>query len=83
MSIRSENHILWMPPDPIERLTIFVEGEADSSTVAGMHTINGAADKWLEGEMDDYTYFELLDHFGIDPLSFVGEVEDQLHSLMR
>ncbi len=78
-----KSKILWTPPDLTDLITVFVDGEADDSTVRGMHTINCAASEWLSGAMDDYTYFELLDHFGIDPLGFVGEAEEQIALLMR
>lgn len=77
------NNLLWIPPDISDLLTVSVDGQADNSTVAGMLVINGAASQWLTGQMDDYTYFELLDHYGIDPLGFVGEVEAHMQLLMR
>ncbi|MEH2138690.1 hypothetical protein [Nostoc sp.] len=83
MSIASDNNLLWVPPDIADLLTVSVEGEADDSTVQGMLLINGAANQWLSGSMDDYTYFELLNHYGIDPLGFVGEVEDHMQLLIR
>lgn len=83
MSIASDNNLLWLPSDLSDLLTVSVDWEADNSVVAGMHVINGAASKWLAGSLDDYTYFELLDHYGIDPLGFVGEVEDHLAAIIR
>ena len=83
MSIAFDNNSLWVPLDISDLLTVSVSGFADDSTVQGMHVINGAASLWLAGQMDDYTYFELLDHHGIDPLGFVGEVEDHMALLMR
>jgi hypothetical protein len=83
MTIASENNSLWLPPDLSDLLTVSVPGLASDSDFEGMLVINAAASKWLKGEIDDYTYFELLDHFGIDPYSFVGEVEDHLELIMR
>ncbi|BAZ29952.1 hypothetical protein NIES4074_24000 [Cylindrospermum sp. NIES-4074] len=83
MSIAEHNNLLWLPPYLSDLLTVSVDGQADDSTVAGMNLINSAADRWLTGQMDDYTYFELLDHHGIDPLAFVGEVEDHMKLLIR
>ncbi|MBN3957508.1 hypothetical protein [Nostoc sp. NMS8] len=83
MSIASDNNLLWVPPDISDLLTVSVDGQADNSTSQGMIIINGAANQWLTGVMDDHTYFELLDHFGIDPLGFVGEVEEHMALLMR
>lgn len=82
MSIASENNCLWLPPDLSDLLTVSVDWDADDSTVSGMSVINKSADDWLAGRLDDYTYFELLDHYGIDPLGFVGEVEDHLELIL-
>lgn len=82
MSIASDNNLLWVPPDISDLLTVSVDAHTDDSTVQGMLIVNGAASQWLSGAMDDYTYFELLDHFGIDPIEFVGEAEDHLALLM-
>lgn len=83
MSINPDNNSLWIPQDIRELITVSVDGEADNSTIKGMHVINKSADLWLTGTMDDYTYFELLDHYGIDPFAFVGEVEERIALLMR
>ncbi|MEH1975186.1 MAG: hypothetical protein V7L02_18625 [Nostoc sp.] len=83
MSIASDNNLLWVPPDISDLLTVSVEGHADDRTVQGMLVVNGAASQWLTGTMDDYTYFELLNHYGIDPFGFVGEVEDHMALLMK
>jgi hypothetical protein len=83
VSIASDNNLLWTPPDISDLLTVSVDGQADNSTVQGMVVINAAATQWLFGAMDDYTYFELLDYYGINPLMFVGEVEEHLELLMR
>lgn len=83
MSIASDNNLLWTPPDISDLLTVSIDGQADNSTVEGMLIINAAANQWLSGAIDDCTYFELLDHYGIDPLMFVGEVEEHLEMLMR
>lgn len=83
MSIASDNNLLWLPQDISDLLTVSVDGKADDNIVQGMQVINGAASPWLSGAMDDYTYFELLNHYGIDPLGFVSEVEDHMALLMR
>lgn len=83
MSIASDNNCLWLPPNLSDLLTVSVDGYADQNTVEGMHIINAAASQWLTGNLDDYTYFELLDHYGIDPFGFIGEVEDHLALIMR
>lgn len=82
MSIASDNNLLWVPPDISDLLTVSVDAHADDNTIQGMLIVNGAASQWLSGAMDDCTYFELLDHFGINPIEFVGEVEEHLALLM-
>jgi hypothetical protein len=42
----------------------------------GMITMNQASADWLAGKLDTGTYFDTLDHFGVDPLSFVRPVEE-------
>jgi hypothetical protein len=82
MSIASNNGCLWLPSDLSDLLTVSVDWQADDDICAGMGVINAAASQWLSGVLDDYTYFELLDHYGIDPLGFVGEVEDHLELIL-
>lgn len=82
MSIAADNNLLWVPPDISDLLTVSVNFDADDSTSQGMQIINAAASQWTSGTIDDYTYFELLDHYGIDPLGFVGEVEEHMRVLM-
>ncbi len=82
MSIASDNNLLWVPSDISDLLTVSVDIDADEATYKGMQIINSAANQWVDGKMDDYTYFELLDHFGIDPFGFVGEVEEHMRVLM-
>lgn len=83
MSIASDNNLLWLPEDISDLLTVSVDVGASDSTEEGMCVINNAASQWTSGEIDDYTYFELLDHFGIDPYRFVGEVEEHLQLIMN
>ncbi|WP_017317113.1 hypothetical protein [Mastigocladopsis repens] len=83
MSIASDNNLLWVPRNLRDLLTVSVDWDADDSTSLGMQVINKAASQWLTGTLDDSTYFDLLDHYGIDPLRFVGEVEEHIELLMR
>lgn len=82
VSIASVNNLLWVPSDISDLLTVSVDIDADEATCKGMQIINSAASQWTNGKIDDCTYFELLDHFGIDPLQFVGEVEEHMFHLM-
>lgn len=48
----------------------------DTRDFAGMITINQASTNWLAGTLDTGTYFDTLDHFGINPFLFVNPVEE-------
>jgi hypothetical protein len=81
--IAEENNCIWIPHDLDDLLTVSVDIDADESTKEGMILINGAANKWLTGEIDGETYFDLLAQHGIDPVLFVGEVHEHIQWLMR
>ena len=83
MSIASDNNLLWVPPNISDLLTVSIDGDADDSTFGGMQVINAAASQWLTGQLDTGTYFDLLDAYGINPIEFVGEVEDHVTLLLR
>lgn len=72
---------LLVPQDINDLLTVCVDGDADNSTVRGMTIVNGAANDWTTGLIDDNYYFDLLAEFGIDPYLFVGEVEEHVRLL--
>ncbi len=48
----------------------------DLRSFDGMITINQASADWLTGRLDTGTYFDTLDHFGIEPFRFVNPVEE-------
>ena len=48
----------------------------DGRDVNGMIIINQASADWLAGRMDTGTYFDVLDHYKIDPFLHVNPVED-------
>ncbi len=48
----------------------------DKRSIDGMVTINQASANWLAGKLDTGTYFDVLDHFGIDPFLHINPVED-------
>lgn len=79
----AESNGLWSPADLSDLLTVCVDHDADSETVKGMLEINGAGSQWLKGEIPGDYYFDLLDHHGIDPLEFVGDVFDHVELLLR
>lgn len=65
--------ILHLPDDYRDLLMVSAQDTRDFN---GMITINQASANWLSGSLDTGTYFDTLDHFGIDPLAFVQPVEE-------
>lgn len=80
--IAARNNCLWTPDDLLDLLSVEVDGESIDSDFQGMITINKSGRLWLNGELDTATYYEVLDHFGINPLEFVGEVEEHVDYLI-
>ncbi|MTJ50906.1 hypothetical protein [Dolichospermum sp. UHCC 0259] len=52
----------------------------DNRSIDGMIHINQASADWLMGKMDTGTYFDILDHYGIDPFAHVDPVEELVNS---
>jgi hypothetical protein len=73
---------LWVPDSASELLVVTVDERASELDFEGMLLVNQAAVDWLHGRLDTGTYFDMLDHVGIDPLGFVGEVEQHVQLLM-
>ncbi len=67
------DRILLLPEDYRDLLMV---SACDGRDIDGMLTINQASANWLMGKLDTGTYFDVLDHFGIDPHSHVNPVED-------
>ncbi|BAY22372.1 hypothetical protein NIES2100_21350 [Calothrix sp. NIES-2100] len=64
--------ILCLPEDYRDLLMVSV---GDLRDFHGMIAINQASTDWLSGSLDTGTYFDTLDHFGLDPFAFVHPVE--------
>lgn len=69
--------ITQLPDDYRDLLMV---SATDTRDVQGMLTINQAGADWLQGRMDTGTYFEVLDHFGVDPFTHIRPVEDLAYS---
>jgi hypothetical protein len=65
--------ILYLPEDFRDLLMV---SAGDLRDVSGMTSINQSSTDWLSGKLDTGTYFDTLDHFGLDPISFVRPVEE-------
>lgn len=64
---------LYLPDDYRDLLMVSV---GDTRDINSMIVINQASTDWLAGRLDTGTYFDTLDHFGIDPFGFVKPVEE-------
>ena len=64
---------LYLPQDYRDLLMV---SAGDLRDINGMILINQASANWLGGNLDTGTYFDTLDHFGIDPYGFVRPVEE-------
>ncbi|WGV24781.1 hypothetical protein [Halotia branconii] len=67
------SEILVLPEDRRDLLMVSAEEMRD---IDGMIIINQAGADWLSGKLDTGTYFDTLDHFGIDPYQHVKPVEE-------
>lgn len=67
---------LWLPDSASEFLVVTVDSEAGETDWEGMFLLNQAATDWLAGKLDTGTYFDMFEHFGINPLEFVKPVEE-------
>jgi hypothetical protein len=67
------SEILVLPDDCRDLLMV---SAGDTRDVDGMIIINQASANWLSGKLDTGTYFDTLDHYGIDPYAHVKPVEE-------
>ncbi|MBD2503127.1 hypothetical protein [Anabaena azotica] len=68
-----KNKILVSLPDYRDLLMVTA---AEARDIDGMIIINQAGADWLMGKLDTGTYFETLDHYGVDPYTHVKPVEE-------
>lgn len=79
----TQDKLIWCPPDIRDLITVSVEGDADESTVQGMHVINQAGLDWIKGDLEGEMYFDLLDSYGINPITFIGEARQRIDDVLR
>ena len=65
---------LWFPEHAGELLCVTVDCQADDADFQGMMAINAAAFDWLDGKISMGMYFDILDHYGIEPIEFVDPI---------
>ncbi len=64
------------PSLPEDLRDLLMVSAGDLRNFNGMITINQGSADWLTGKLDTGTYFDILDHFGIDPFTFVYPVAE-------
>lgn len=79
----AERNGLWQPDDLLDLLSVDCDGESTDSDFQGMILINKTGRLWLNGDADTEFYFDVLAQFGIDPIEFVGEVDEHIDLLIR
>jgi hypothetical protein len=79
------NHGLWLPPHWSDLVIVEVSGEAirDPEALEEMFILNQAGIDWMQGKLDTGTYMDMLEHYGHDPLEFVGGIEQDMEILIR
>jgi hypothetical protein len=77
--IAERTGIIWTPDDPLDLLSVSVDGEASEADVRGMLAINQAGRDWLTGKIGIVEYLEKLEYYGIpDPFEIVDEFADHV-----
>lgn len=74
--------MLWLPEHAGELLLVTIDAfQSTNAEWEGMMMVNQAAYDWLKGKLDTGTYYDMLEHVGIDPLSFVQPFENHVKNL--
>jgi hypothetical protein len=77
--IAERTGIIWTPDDPLDLLSVSVDGEASEADVLGMLAINQAGRDWLTGKIDIVEYLDKLEYYGIpNPFELVDEFADHV-----
>jgi hypothetical protein len=77
--IAERTGIIWTPDDPLDLLSVDVDGNCSESEFLGMLAINQAGRDWLTGKINTVEYLDKLEHYGIpDPLGILDEFADHV-----
>lgn len=77
--IAERSGLIWTPKDPIDLLSISIDGNASEEEFKNMLAINQAARDWLTGKIDTVEYLDKLEYYGIpDPFEIVDEFADHI-----
>jgi hypothetical protein len=74
---------LHCPDDLLDLLCVDIDGNATDSEFQSMILVNKTGRLWLNGDVDTEFYFDVLAEFGVDPVEFVGEVNEHIDLLIR
>jgi hypothetical protein len=74
---------IWLPGDPLDLLSVDVDGNATEAEFQGMLAINQAGRDWLTGKIDIIEYLDKLEYYGIpNPFELVDEFADHVELII-
>lgn len=77
--IAERTGIIWTPDDPLDLLSVDVDGNCSESEFQGMLAINQAGRDWLTGKIDIVEYLDKLEHYGVpNPFEIVDEFAEHV-----
>jgi hypothetical protein len=77
----TETNGLWLPRDPLDLITFLPGDEPDESNVHDCDVINRAGMDWLDYDISDEEYFDILSQKNIDPKALLQGIYDHFHQL--
>ena len=70
---------LWVPGDPIDLVSVSLDGNANPADIEGMVASNSAGRQWLNDEMPTDTYLDYLEFYGIlNPYELLDEFSEHV-----
>ena len=77
--IAERSGIIWVPDDPLDLLSVQIDGDASLDEFKGMLAINQAGRDWLIGKIGITEYLDKLEHYGIpNPFEFLDEFAEHV-----
>lgn len=77
--IAERTGIIWTPDDPLDLLSVDVDGNCSEDEFQGMIAINRAGRDWLTGKIDIVEYLDKLEYYGIpNPFEIVDDFADHV-----
>lgn len=77
--IAERTGIIWTPDDPLDLLSVDVDGSGSETEFLEMLAINQAGRDWLTGKIDTVEYLDRLEYCGIpDPFEILDEFAEHV-----